>query len=86
MASYKLVIHRDFDKEIRKIPRKDVRRILDAIEALQENPRPHASKKLEGSADAYRIRVGTYRVLYQIVDQELVVYLLKVSHRKEAYR
>lgn len=86
MASYNVVVHRDFDKEIRGLPKKDIARILKAIEGLGSDPRPVNSKKLEGSDDTYRIRVGTYRVLYRIVDKQLIVYLLKVSHRKDAYK
>lgn len=86
MALYSLVIHRVFDKEIRRLPKKDVLRILEAIESLKADPRPQSSKKLEGSAAAYRIRIGTDRVLYRIVDQELVIFLLKVSHRKDAHK
>lgn len=86
MASYSLVVHKTFAKEIRKIPKKDVLRILAAVESLTTDPRPQASKKLEGSEDAYRIRIGIYRVLYRIVDRELTVFLLKVSHRKDVYK
>lgn len=85
MALYNVFFHRDFEKEIKKIPKKDVLRILDAIAGLARNPFPSGAKKLSGS-DAHRIRIGTYRVVYRVEGGELIVYVLKVAHRKDVYR
>ena len=57
-----------------------------AILNLQNNPRPHGCKKLTGSSHVYRIRVGIYRVVYEIIDKQLVVYIFDVEHRKDVYR
>ena len=61
------------------------RRVLARIEALQENPRPATAVKLTGH-DAYRIRIGDYRVIYAIADERLVVLVVEIGHRREIYR
>jgi len=60
--------------------------VTDAIRSLQAHPRPAGCKKLAGNADYYRIRVGDYRVLYEIRDRVLLVLVIKVGHRREVYR
>jgi len=82
MASYKLLFAPNFQKDLKFIPKKGVLKILEAIDKLQSNPRPNNSKRLAGS-DAYRIRIGVYRVVYDIKDNELIVLVLKTSHRKD---
>ncbi len=61
-------------------------RLQPHIDALAENPRPHGVKKLAGEDDIYRIRVGAYRILYQIQDRILLVLVVKIAPRREAYR
>lgn len=73
-------------KQIKKLPHSASSQILKAIESLQDNPRPHRAKKLVGEATAWRIRVGNYRVIYDIFDEELVVTVVRAAHRREAYR
>ena len=86
MAKYKLRIKKSAAKELEAIPRKsDRRRIVSRIEALAENPRPNGCKKLSGS-ERYRIRQGSYRVVYAIEDDLLVVYVVKIADRKSVYR
>ena len=86
MAKYKLRIKKSAVKELEAIPRKsDRRRIVSRIEALAENPRPNGCKKLSGS-ERYRIRQGSYRVVYAIEDDQLVVYVVKIADRKSVYR
>jgi mRNA interferase RelE/StbE len=84
-ASYKITFHRDVEKDLRKLPKKQILAILEAINALAANPLPQGVKKLTGT-DAYRIRIANYRVIYKIEDQELIVFVLKVAHRKDVYR
>lgn len=62
------------------------RRIIRKLEALEDNPRPHGVEKLAGVDDLYRIRVGTYRIVYAIRDQELVVIVVHIGHRRDVYR
>ncbi len=86
MAKYKLRIKKSAAKELEAIPRKsDRRRIVSRIEALAENPRPNGCQKLSGS-ERYRIRQGSYRVVYAIEDDLLVVYVVKIADRKSVYR
>ncbi|MGM0542598.1 MAG: type II toxin-antitoxin system RelE family toxin [Pseudomonadota bacterium] len=85
MASYKLVFKQSVSKDFRSIPNKDVARILQRIEELPYNPRPVGSEKLSGQ-ERYRIRQGVYRIIYEVVDELLVVTVVKVGHRKHVYK
>jgi len=85
MANYKLVFKKSVSKDLRSIPNKDVARILQRMEALQDNPRPVGSEKLSGQ-ERYRIRQGVYRIIYEVVDELLVVTIVKVGHRKHVYK
>lgn len=70
---------------MRSIPNKDVTQILDRIDALCENPRSEGCIKLSGQ-ERYRVRQGIYRIIYQIQDSELVIFIVKVAHRGEVYQ
>lgn len=71
-------------KDLRTIPNADVRRILDRINALAENPRGEDCVKLSGQ-NRYRVRQGVYRIVYEIHDDRLVVIVVKVGHRSSVY-
>lgn len=87
MASYRLVIKRSAAKEIESIDlKKTRRRVVERIQALAENPRPSGCEKLSGKHLRYRIRQGPIRILYEIKDEELVVYVVKVADRRDVYR
>lgn len=85
MAQYKIIVRKSVSKDLSKIPKKDVQRILQAIEALSQDPRPPHSKKLSGE-EKYRLRCGVYRVLYEIEDELLIVCIVKAKHRKDVYK
>ena len=86
MADYKIELTRSAAKEIDKIKtKKDRQRIVARIAALAEEPRPPGCKKLTGQ-DAYRIRQGSYRIVYIIEDKRLLVTVVKVGHRRDVYR
>ena len=85
MARFNIRIKKSAVKELEAIPRKDLSRIMDRIGSLADEPRPEGSKKLSGE-EKYRIRQGQYRILYAIEDDILVVYVVKVAHRKDACR
>ncbi len=86
MARYRLLIKPSAVKEIEAIPQKRERQLLvERIARLAENPRPVGVEKLSGQ-DKYRLRQGRYRILYAIEDQDLLVYVIKVGHRKDVYR
>ncbi|WP_029746929.1 type II toxin-antitoxin system RelE family toxin [Leucobacter chironomi] len=70
-------------KQIRKLQRPARERLLDAIEDLQDDPRPHGAKKLVGEDLAWRIRVGDYRVIYEVIDSQLLVTVVRAAHRRE---
>jgi len=86
VEKYKVVIKASAAKEIESISRKKERQqIIKRIGLLADNPRPSGCTKLSGY-DRYRIRQGTYRIVYGIEDDELVVCVVKVGHRKDVYR
>ena len=86
MARYKILIKPSAVKEIESIlNKKDRQRIVARIAKLVDNPRPKGCEKLTGE-EKYRVRQGWYRIVYLIEDQELVVYIFKVGHRKDIYR
>jgi len=85
MARYEVRFRKSVAKDLNPIPKRDVRRILKAIEALAVEPRPPQSRKLSG-AEKYRLCCGAYRVLYEIQDEILLVCVVKVAHRKDTYR
>ena len=85
MAEYKIYFKKSVWKDIESIPKKDLKKILQRIDLLAENPRPPGSQKLSGQ-EKYRIRQGYYRIVYSIQDDELTVWVVKVGHRKDIYR
>jgi mRNA interferase RelE/StbE len=84
MANYKLVVKKSVAMDLRPIPNKDVIRLLQCIETLRETPRPMGSEKLSGQ-ERYRIRPGVYRIIYEVTDEQLIVTVVKVGHRKQVY-
>jgi mRNA interferase RelE/StbE len=84
MASCRLIFKESVAKDLRRVPKVDVARILKRIEALEENPRPPGSEKLSGQ-ERYRVRLGVYRIIYEIEDAVLVVTVVKVGHRRDVY-
>lgn len=83
--SYRIIIPKLVQKQLNNLPQKERERILEAIKNLVNIPRPNGVKKLKGYEQNYRIRVGNYRVIYQIKDQEMIVLILSAVHRKDAY-
>jgi mRNA interferase RelE/StbE len=73
-------------RDFRKLAPEVRRRIAPKIDALTRNPRPNGAEKIRGGDDLYRIRVGDYRVLYQVKDQRLLVLVVQMGHRREIYR
>jgi mRNA interferase RelE/StbE len=85
MAAYKIFFKRSVEKDLKSIPKNDLRRILDCIAMLAENPRPPGCEKLSG-LERYRVRQGQYRIVYSIQDDELTVWVVEIGHRKDVYR
>lgn len=86
MASYQLEIKPSASKELEKLPRQMVVRVVAAIKELADNPYPQGVKKLSGFDRTFRIRVGDYRVLYDIYENRLVIEIIRIRHRKDVYR
>jgi mRNA interferase RelE/StbE len=85
VASYSLLFKRSVTKDLRGILAADLTRLLARIRALAKNPRPPGCEKLSAQ-ERYRVRVGRYRIVYEIRDQDLVVLIVKVADRKNVYR
>jgi mRNA interferase RelE/StbE len=83
---YRVEIDTRAAREIRALPRQDQGRIISKIQSLAANPRPPGSVKLPGTSDLWRIRVGVYRIIHQIQDDRLLVTVVRVGHRRDAYR
>lgn len=83
--SYTVKFSNKAAKEYSKLPKNIQLRIDDKISYLQNLPRGHDTKKLEGTTNQYRTRVGTYRMVYEINDGELIVYVIRIAHRREVY-
>jgi mRNA interferase RelE/StbE len=86
MATYRIEWKSSALKEIKHLDRSIIPRIIAAIESLSNIPRPSGVRKLQGSDQSYRIRVGEYRVVYEIVDKILCIVIIRIGHRKNIYR
>jgi len=86
-VTYRIEITASAKKEMGGLPASAHRRIAEAVLGLKSAPRPHPqSKKLSSSLEGYRIRIGTWRVLYVVNDDENLIIVYAVRHRREAYR
>lgn len=85
MTKFRLSFKASVAKDLRQIPKRDVQNILKRIEGLADDPRPSGSEKLSGQ-ERFRVRQGTYRIIYEIKDQELIVMVVKIGHRRNVYR
>ena len=86
MKRYRIIFKRSAEKALGKLPRKAQERVRDAIDHLQEEPRPRGARQLTDADNAWRIRVGRYRVIYEIQDNILVVLVIRIAHRSKAYK
>jgi mRNA interferase RelE/StbE len=85
VANYNVRIKRSAAKELEGFPLRDRRRIVQRIESLASDPRPPGHEKLSGE-EKYRVRQGDYRILYEIVDRDLIVTVVKIGNRRDVYR
>jgi mRNA interferase RelE/StbE len=84
VANYKILIKSSAVKELAKLLKKDIQRIISKIKGLSTDPRPHGCEKLSAQ-ERYRIRQGNYRIVYSIEDDKLIVFVIKIVHRSEVY-
>lgn len=85
MGLYKILWKRSAEKDLRKIETRSIRRIINKIEILSETPHPPQSIKIKNSEDSYRLRIGNYRVIYQVDTKQKAVIIYYVRLRGEAY-
>jgi mRNA interferase RelE/StbE len=83
---YEVLIEAGVERELKRLSNQDFKRIVGAMRGLADNPRPSGCRKLVGSDGDWRVRIGDYRVLYEIIDTKQTVRILHVKHRREAYR
>lgn len=83
---YTLLIRHSAERDLRRLPCDLFERINERILSLREYPRPHGVRKLVGAQEGWRVRVGDYRILYQIDDDAQMVTIVRVKHRRDAYR
>ncbi len=86
MAAYRIFFRPSADRQLQRLPRDAQRRIVREVAALAHDPRPPGVGNLSGAHDLWRIRIGDYRVVYEIEDDRLVVLVLRVAHRRDLYR
>ena len=85
--SYRIEFHQSAQKELAALPRKIQRRMDTKIQGLADNPRPPAAKPIQGKLKGlYRVRVGDYRIIYQVLKRRVVVYIVRIRDRKDAYK
>jgi mRNA interferase RelE/StbE len=85
-ARYKVEIARRAAKVLTALPRREQQRVRAAIDLLSDNPRPPGCVAMAGEDNAYRVRVGDYRIVYEVIDKRLLVQVVRVGHRTDVYR
>jgi mRNA interferase RelE/StbE len=85
MGAYKIFFKKSVEKDLKKIEKNELKKIVSCIGELADDPRPPGCEKLTGS-ERYRVRQGRYRILYSIQDLELTIWVVKVAHRKDVYK
>ena len=86
MSRYRVHLARRAVKSVAQLPRAEQQRIRAAIDLLADEPRPPGCVALTGEAGVYRVRVSDYRILYEVVDERLLILVVRVSHRRDVYR
>lgn len=83
---YEVYLERAAERDLKRLPAEAFHRIISSIRTLSENPRPPGCRKVTGSENDWRIRIGDYRVIYEIDEGEKAVKVFRIRHRREAYR
>lgn len=86
MDSYSLKWKPSAERELRKLPRPVIARLVERIEGLQRNPYPQGATKMTAMQDTWRIRDGDYRVIYKVVGNTLTVEIIRIGNRRDVYR
>jgi mRNA interferase RelE/StbE len=83
---YEILLERNAERALKKLPKDMFDRVVLEIKSLAQNPKPHGVRKIVGSKNDWRIRVGHYRVLYEIDEEAKAVKVMRIRHRREIYR
>ena len=86
MASYKITFKNSVEKDLRRVDKTQLKKILSVVQELSSNPFPTNSRKLVGSEMTYRVRIGDYRAVYTVDKVELQIEVQTIAHRKDIYR
>ena len=86
MDCYKILWKKSAVKELKRVDKQFIPRIISTVESLSNNPLPVGVKKLSGTDIIYRIRIGDYRLIYSLYEKELIIEIVKVGHRKDVYK
>lgn len=84
--SYRIVFNKSAAKSLKKIPKADQKRIADKIDSFAEGPPNPDTTKMKGNNPFHRVRVGDYRIIYEIQDEVLIILIIKIGHRRDIYR
>ena len=83
---YEVYLERSAENDLKRLPTSTFRRIIPQIKTLAEKPRPSGCRKITGSKNDWRIRIGDYRIIYEIDEKAKAVRIMRVRHRREVYR
>jgi mRNA interferase RelE/StbE len=86
VSRYEVQIARRAVRALTALPRREQQRVRAAIDLLADDPRPPSCRKLAGEEGAYRVRVGDYRIVYEVFDRRLVIQVVRIGHRRDVYR
>lgn len=83
---YEVLLERRAERDIKRLLEEIFHRIIPRLKALSDNPKPSGCRKITGSQNDWRIRIGDYRVIYEIDDRAKAVRIMRIRHRRDAYR
>ena len=86
MGNYKVELTASAERQLKHLPKIELKRVVTALEMLAITPFPQGCRKLSGIANTFRVRVGNYRIIYEVLVETVVVKVLKIGHRKDVYR
>lgn len=86
IKKYEILLEQNAEKDLRKLQKKIFNQIIEKVKLLSENPRPDGVKKLVNVSNFWRIRIGSFRVIYEINDTAKIIKVYKIKHRKDVYK
>jgi len=83
---YEVLLERRAERDLKRLPKEVFDRLIPHLETLSENPKPSGCRKISGAKSDWRIRIGDYRVVYEVSEEENAVKVMRIRHRKDVYR